>query len=307
MAHPASYLSHLECSKKCDESTIHLNPDVLHNLCPKCAAPLLVRYNLEDAKQAWSKESLVTREKTLWRYHEVLPVRDLRHKVSLGEGLTPLWKAQELGAALKLDELWFKDEGVIPTGTFKARGAAVGISRAKELGVKTIAMPTNGNAGAAWAAYGARAGIQLVVAMPVDAPPLAVEEIIAYGARAYMVNGQITDAGKMIATALKTKKDDGWFDASTLKEPYRIEGKKTMGYEIAEQFNWQLPDVIIYPTGGGVGLIGIYKAFEELQSLGWVAPGPLPKMVAVQAAGCAPIVKVKPLNRLGYSNCQGMG
>jgi threonine synthase len=192
-----------------------------------------------------------------------------------------------VGAAIGLNDLWLKDEGVLPTGTFKSRGAAVGISRAKELGIKAVAMPTNGNAGGAWATYGARAGIEVALCMPTDAPAMSVLECTAVGARAWMVKGLISDAGAIIAKAAKKY---GWFEAATLKEPYRIEGKKTMGYEIAEQFNWELPDAILYPTGGGVGIIGIYKALLEMQALGWIS-GPLPKLICVQPAGCAPIVK----------------
>ena len=207
--------------------------------------------------------------------------------VSLGEGGTPILSLKKAGNKIGIPNLFIKDEGIIPTGTFKARGAAVGISKAKELGIKTIAMPTNGNAGAAWALYSARAGIHAVIVMPEDAPKITRNECAAAGADLYLVKGLISDCGKIVARSLKKH---GWFDASTLKEPYRIEGKKTMGYEIAEQFEWKLPDVILYPTGGGVGIIGIYKAFLELKELGWIK-GKLPRLVAVQAEGCAPIVK----------------
>ena len=224
----------------------------------------------------------------MWRYHEVLPVRDPGNVVTLGEGMTPLTAVPALGHQLGVPRLLMKDEGVIPTGTFKARGAAVGVARARELGVRGVAMPTNGNAGAAWAAYAARAGLCSVIAMPEDAPEVNRVECLAAGAELHVVPGHIGDAARLIADILAGNGD--LFDASTLKEPYRIEGKKTMGYEIAEQLDWELPDVIVYPTGGGVGLIGIYKALAELQELGWVS-GPLPRLVSVQAEGCAPIVR----------------
>lgn len=278
----SSYLSHLQCPK-C--GAVH-NADQVINLC-SCGSPLLARYDLEALRQRLTPADLHGRPSTLWRYRELLPVRDERHIVSLGEGMTPLWQAGRLGAAMGFADLWVKDEGLNPTGTFKARGAAVGVSRAKELGIKSVAMPTNGNAGGAWASYCARAGMETVLCMPVDAPLLAQQEAWLVGARTYLVKGQITDAGKIIGAGCKTY---GWFEAATLKEPYRIEGKKTMGLEIAEQFGWQLPHAILYPTGGGVGIIGIYKALLELEALGWISR-PFPKLIAVQAEGCAPIVK----------------
>ncbi|WP_456300348.1 threonine synthase [Thermosinus carboxydivorans] len=210
-----------------------------------------------------------------------------KNKVSLGEGMTPLIHCDTLGSEIGLPNLYLKDEGIIPSGTFKSRGAAVGVSRAKELGVKALAMPTNGNAGAAWAIYCAKAGIKAYIVMPVDAPAITRNECAIAGAQFYLVNGLISDAGKIVGRAVAKH---GWMDASTLKEPYRIEGKKTMGLEIAEQMNWEVPDVILYPTGGGVGLIGIYKALKELQAIGWIGEK-MPRLVAVQAAGCAPIVK----------------
>lgn len=216
-----------------------------------------------------------------------MPVRDPDHIVSLGEGMTPLLPLRRLGEALGLKDLWLKDEGRNPTGTFKARGAATGISRARELGIRAVAMPTNGNAGGAWAAYGARAGIAVTLVMPTDAPAMSVLEATAVGAQAYMVRGQITDAGAIVARSAPVH---GWFEVATLKEPYRVEGKKAMGYEIAEQLGWTTPDAILYPTGGGVGIIGIYKAFQEMQYMGWIGPK-LPRLVAVQAEGCAPIVR----------------
>jgi len=276
------YVSHLECPK-C--KTTYDSGKVIQ-LCD-CGAPLLVRYDLGKVKNALGKEDLAVRRPDLWRYRELLPVKNEENIVCLGEGMTPLLQLKKLGKEVDIPNLYLKDEGIIPTGTFKARGAAVGVSMAKELGIEVLAMPTNGNAGAAWAVYCAPAGIQAVIVMPKDAPPIPRGECAIAGASLYLVNGLISDAGKIVARAVA---DYGWFDASTLKEPYRIEGKKTMGLEIAEQFGWTLPDVILYPTGGGVGIIGIYKALRELQEIGWI-DGKMPRLVAVQSTGCAPIVK----------------
>lgn len=277
-----SYLSHLECPS-CGTT---YNAGVVQQLC-SCGSPLLVRYDLDKLRQKWSKNELADRQPDLWRYHELLPVLHEEHVVSLGEGMTPLVQMPRIGAVYGIKELYMKDEGLVPSGSFKARGAAVGVSKAKELGIKSLAMPTNGNAGAAWALYAARAGIQATVVMPKDAPSITRGEVALAGARLYLVNGLISDAGKIVAKAVA---EEGLYDASTLKEPYRIEGKKTMGLEIVEQLGWRMPDVILYPTGGGVGLIGIYKALQELVEIGWLQ-GELPRLVAVQAAGCAPIVK----------------
>ncbi|MCW0507532.1 threonine synthase [Aeromonas piscicola] len=279
---PYSYLSHLRCSKT---GEIH-DADQPQQLS-RAGAPLLASYDLEALKQAWRPTDLLARPATLWRYHELLPVRDPAQVVTLGEGLTPMLPLPTLGKQIGIPELWMKDESIIPTGSFKARGAAVGISRARELGVSHFAMPTNGNAGAAWALYGARAGLRSTIVMPQAAPAITRLETSLAGSRLYLVDGLISDAGRQVAQAVV---EQSLFDASTLKEPYRIEGKKTMGLEIAEQFGWTLPDVILYPTGGGVGLIGIYKALLELQELGWIK-GDLPRLVAVQASGCAPIVQ----------------
>lgn len=276
------FVSQLSCPK----CAATYESEQLIQLC-ECGAPLLVEYDLDKVGSALKKEMLKEREPSLWRYRELLPVKDEANIVSLGEGMTPLLPLPRLGSKLDMPNLYLKDEGIIPTGTFKARGAAVGVSRAKELGVKTLAMPTNGNAGAAWAVYCAPAGIEAVIVMPEDAPPIPRGECAIAGATLYLVKGLISDAGKIVAQAVA---DHGWFDASTLKEPYRIEGKKTMGLELAEQFGWEMPEVILYPTGGGVGIIGIYKALGELKQMGWVT-GPLPRLVAVQATGCAPIVK----------------
>ncbi len=276
------YVSHLSCPK-CSAT---YDSEQINQLC-KCGAPLLVDYDLDKIKDVFTREMLKGREPTLWRYRELLPVKNEENIISLGEGMTPLLPLKQLGPKVKIPKLYLKDEGIIPTGSFKARGAAVGVSRARELGVKSLAMPTNGNAGAAWAVYCASAGIEAVIVMPEDAPPIPRGECAIAGASLYLVSGLISDAGKIVAQAVK---EYDWFDASTLKEPYRIEGKKTMGLELAEQFNWVMPEVIIYPTGGGVGIIGIYKALVELKTLGWVQ-GDLPRLVAVQATGCAPIVK----------------
>ncbi|UJL45850.1 threonine synthase [Virgibacillus sp. NKC19-16] len=278
-----SYISHLDCPK-CGET---YSDQEVQQLC-ECGSPLLVRYRLDEVKSQFKKEHLLTRENSLWRYHEVLPVRDDKNRMSLGEGMTPLVKMNALGEKMDLSHLYMKDEGIIPTGSFKTRGASVGISKAKELGVERLAMPTNGNAGAAWALYAARAGMKATIVMPLDAPNITRKEVAISGADLHLVNGLISDAGKIVG---KVVKDQGIYDASTLKEPYRIEGKKTMGYEMLEQLNWKIPDVILYPTGGGVGLIGIYKALLELRELGWISAEKFPRLVAVQAEGCAPIVK----------------
>ena len=278
----ATYLKELECPK-CGAK---YDPSRLYNMC-ECGTPLLVRYDLAKMSREVDPSLWRGRPEGLWRYGELLPVVDEKNRLSLGEGGTPVFAIPKMAKEYGLKELYIKDEGFNPTGTFKARGAAVGVSRAKELGVKTVAMPTAGNAGAAWAAYCARAGIKMVVAMPEDAPATTQAECVAYGADTYLVKGIISDAGRVIKEA---SAKNGWFEASTLKEPYRIEGKKTMGLEIWEQFTGRMPAAVIYPTGGGVGIIGMWKAFKELQELGWLT-GPLPKMVAVQAEGCAPIVR----------------
>jgi len=279
-----SFLSHLECSR-CRKTH---DAERVQNLCD-CGGPLLVRYDLKAAASAVRPSDLAGRVSSLWRYRELLPVRDPKNIITLGEGMTPLFPLPRLGAELGLRDLWLKDEGLNPTASFKARGAATGVSRAKELGITALAMPTNGNAGGAWASYGARAGMSVTLVMPTDAPAMSVLEATAVGASAYMVRGQITDAGAIVGRSAKAH---GWFEAATLKEPYRIEGKKTMGYEIAEQLAWSLPDVILYPTGGGVGIIGIYKALLEMRELGWLPDNVrFPKLVAVQAEGCQPIVK----------------
>ena len=258
----------------------------LLNLC-SCGAPLLVHYEIKKAKAAVAKSSLIGRVASLWRYRELLPLQSDTNLVSLGEGYTPLLEAKKLGGELGLRQLWIKDEAQNPTGSFKDRGLSLAISRAKELGVKKAAIPSAGNAGGSFAAYAARAGIEAHVFMPRDTPIANQREAQQYGAKLTLVDGLINDCGRIIA---EKKSIEGWFDFSTLKEPYRVEGKKTMGYEIAEQLEWHLPDVIIYPTGGGTGLIGMWKAFAELEELGWIGKA-RPRMVSVQASGCAPIVK----------------
>ncbi len=258
----------------------------LLNLCP-CGSPLLVCYDLEKAKKAFGKSSIDGRVASLWRYRELLPLQDDANLVSLGEGYTPLLDAKKLGGELGVRRLWIKDEAQNPTGSFKDRGLSLAISRAKELGVTKAAIPSAGNAGGSFAAYAARAGIEAHVFMPRDTPLANQIEVAQYGAELTLVDGLINDCGRLITEKKTTER---WFDVSTLKEPYRLEGKKTMGYEIAEQLNWHLPDVIIYPTGGGTGLIGMWKAFAELEELAWI-DDKRPRMVSVQASGCAPIVK----------------
>ena len=259
----------------------------MHNLCTQCGKPLLVRYDLKRAAASLTKESLRDRGPDLWRYREVLPVEHDVNIVTLGEGFTPLVPASRLGAQLGFDELYIKDEGQNPTQSFKARGMAAAVSMAKELGVKKLAVPSAGNAAGALAAYAARAGMEAHIFMPRDTPRANVIECEQTGAQVTLMDGLITDCGAEVG---RRKEAEGWFDVSTLKEPYRIEGKKTMGYELAEQFDWELPDVIIYPTGGGTGLIGMWKAFDEMEEMGWIGSR-RPRMVTVQATGCAPIVR----------------
>ena len=259
----------------------------MHNLCTQCGKPLLVRYDLKRAAASLTKASLGGRGADLWRYREVLPVYDDANIVSLGEGFTPLVHASRLGAQLGLRELYIKDEGQNPTQSFKARGMAAAVSMAKELGAKKLAVPSAGNAAGALAAYSAAAGLEAFIFMPRDTPRANVIECEQTGAQVTLMDGLITDCGAEVA---RRKEAEGWFDVSTLKEPYRIEGKKTMGYELAEQFDWELPDVIVYPTGGGTGLIGMWKAFDEMEQMDWIG-SKRPRMVTVQAAGCAPIVR----------------
>ena len=275
-----TFVSHLECSL----TGTQYPADVIHGLSA-AGRPLLVRYDLEALGRSLTREDLARRDPDFWRYREFLPVRQTSNIVSLGETMTPVISVPRLQAGT--GPLFIKDEGRLPTGSFKARGLCLAVSMAKELKLKRLALPTNGNAGAAMAAYAARAGIEAFVFCPDDTPEINVREIAAQGAQVWRVNGLINDCGKIVGVG---KEPMGWFDCSTLKEPYRIEGKKTMGLELAEQFGWQLPDIIFYPTGGGTGLIGMWKAFRELQELGWIT-GKLPRMVVVQASGCAPIVK----------------
>jgi len=270
----------------CPRCDIHYSNGKPLQTC-SCGSPLLVQYDYTAIRKAFKKEMLNKRGNTLWRYRELLPVKNDANIVSFGEGMTPMVHLKSIGKRMETPALYLKDEGCIPTGTFKARGAAVGVSMARELGIKVLAMPTNGNAGGAWSSYCAAAGIRAVIVMPQDAPDINRRECAIAGADLFLVNGLISDAGKIVNRAIA---ENNWYDASTLREPYRIEGKKTMAFEIAEQFDWNVPDVIIYPTGGGVGLIGMYKGFKELMELGWIE-AKMPRLVAVQSAGCAPIVK----------------
>jgi len=278
----ASTITHLQCSREtCGKVVSHSS---LQNLCPACKSPLLARYDLAVAQRTLSLAALPTRERTMWRYEEVLPGAP---PVTLGEGMTPLIHAQRLGDRVDLERLYIKDEGLNPTASFKARGLSAAVTMAKALGAKTLALPTAGNAGGAAAAYAAKAGLGCVIAMPADTPRANIIESRAFGADVRLIDGLISDCGKFIA---ENQAKEGWFEVSTLKEPYRIEGKKTMGYELWEEFGGKLPDVIVYPTGGGVGLIGMWKAFEELETMGLIGRE-RPRMIAAQAAGCAPIVK----------------
>jgi threonine synthase len=278
-----SYLSHLECAW----CQAQYPSDRLLNVCPACGRPLLARYDMAAAREGFRREMLAARPPTLWRYAELLPVVDPAYRFTLGEGFTPLLPLPRLGAALGLTQLYGKDEGLNPTASFKARGLCLAVARAAELGARALAIPTAGNAGSAMAAYAARAGLPATVYAPRDVPPVFVAEMRALGAEVFLVDGLITDCARYVQEGVAAGR---WFDVSTLKEPYRVEGKKTMGYELAEQFGWSLPDVIVYPTGGGTGIVGMWKAFDELEQLGWIGPA-RPRMVSVQAAGCAPIVR----------------
>lgn len=279
-----SYFTHLECSVPCGVPA--LDPSQPHHLC-SCGAPLLARYDLAGAK-AWDRTSLAGRPPTMWRYHELMPLADGEEPVTLGEGFTPLLHAPTLGARLGLPHLFIKDESLNPTNSFKARGLSAAVTRARTLGARTLSIPSAGNAGNAMAAYAARADLEAKVFMPRDVKTPFVRECELYGADVTLVDGLITDCGRVAAERGGVL---GWYDVSTLKEPYRIEGKKTMGYELAEQMAWQLPDWIIYPTGGGTGMVGMWKAFEEMEQIGWLPAGRRPHMVTVQAEGCAPIVR----------------
>ena len=277
-----TFVTHLECSLTGETYPA----DTVHGLS-RAGKPLLVRYDLDGLGAAVSRDALAGRTEGLWRYREMLPVRRAENRISLGEVVTPLIDLPRLAAGA--GRLIVKDEGRLPTGSFKARGLALAVSMAREFGLRHLAMPTNGNAGAAMAAYASRAGLRSTVFCPDDTPEINVNEIALQGGDVWRVNGLINDCGAIVGAG---KEPVGWFDCSTLKEPYRIEGKKTMGLELAEQMGWTLPDVIFYPTGGGTGLIGMWKAFAELKAIGWLAEdAPLPRMVAVQAAGCAPIVR----------------
>jgi threonine synthase len=278
-----SYFTHLECGW-CGKT---YPADQVMNLCPDDGKPLLPRYDLAAAKAGFSRDSLASREPTLWRYAEMLPVRDPAYRFTLGEGFTPMLHLPNLGKKLGMSQLYAKDEGINPTGSFKARGLVMAVSRAAELGIKAVAIPSAGNAGSAAAAYAARAGLPVYIYLPQDIPIAFLAEMKALGAEVTLVDGLITDCAKLVRKGA----DEGrWFDLSTLKEPYRVEGKKTMGYEIAEQFGWDVPDAIIYPTGGGTGIVGIAKAMDEMEALGWIG-SKRPRLISVQTEGCAPIVR----------------
>jgi threonine synthase len=277
-----SFVSHLLCPK-CGRSRDHRVPQ---SVC-SCGSPLLVEYDLERLGVSVSREEMAGRPPTMWRYIEFLPLDDAERAVTLGEGFTPLLPVRGLGDGTGLPGLLIKDEGLNPTGTFKARGASCGMSRAGELGIREVALATAGNAGGAWACYGATAGIRVHVAMPRDAPVANQDECRLFGADLRLVDGLITEAAAAVAEGVAS---EGWFDVSTLREPYRIEGKKTLGLEIAEQLGWRFPDAIVYPAGGGVGIIGIWRALQQLRSMGWV-DGDLPRLIVTQAEGCAPLVR----------------
>lgn len=288
-----SYLTHLECSA-CGN---HFDVNKLQTFCSDCQAPLLARYNLESAKSRVDRDEFRLRPAGMWRWRELLPVFDPENMIYLGEGDTPLLHLKRLGENLGLSNLYVKEESLNPTGSFKARGLSAAISKAKELGVEKVIIPTAGNAGGAMAAYAARAGMRAHIFMPKDTPLANIEESRIAGATVVLVDGLISDAAKM---AGEKARNEGWFDVSTFKEPYRAEGKKIMGYELAEDFKWDLPDVIIYPTGGGTGLVGMWKAFAEMEAMGWLRTKNKPRMVAVQADGCAPVIQAF---HSGAANC----
>jgi threonine synthase len=277
------YLHHLECTH-CHGQ---YSAQELHNVCPRCGKVLFPRYDLDRVRAEVSREQFAGRELSMWRYRELMPVDDPANVMTLGEGMTPLLPLRGIGKRLGLNHVFVKEEGLNPTGSFKARGLSAAVSKAKELGVRMASMPSAGNAGSAASAYCARAGIDLYLVMPVDVPHVNQVECDVCGAHTFLIRGLINDAGRSLRGGVEAQ---GWFDMSTLKEPYRVEGKKTMGYELAEQFGWSLPDVVIYPTGGGTGIVGMWKAFDEMQTLGWIG-AQRPRMVIVQAAGCAPMVR----------------
>jgi threonine synthase len=279
-----TYLIDLECSQ-CGKS---YPADQIQTYCQECQSPLLPRYDLKSLGKQLDRRDFSYREMGLWRWRELLPVNKPEYIITLGEGDTPLLRVENLAGQLGLDNLYVKDEGLNPTGTFKARGLTTAVSKALELGIKKIAIPTAGNAGGAMAAYAARGNLSASVVMPSDTPQANISECRAFGAQVELVDGLISDAAKLVAEKVSW---EGWFDMSTFKEPYRVEGKKVMGLELAEAFDWELPEVIVYPTGGGTGLVGMWKAFQELMALGWIPYGRLPRFVAVQSEGCAPIVK----------------
>lgn len=281
---PRSYLIDLVCS----DCGTHYSAAEIHTYCPDCQAPLLVRYDLEQAARRVDREEVHKRSKGMWRWRELLPVLDPQNMITLGEGDCALLSLPHVGNMLGLSNLYVKDESSNPTGSFKARGLSAAVSKARELGVEKVIIPTAGNAGGAMAAYAARAGMKALIYMPKDTPIANILESRIAGAEVILVDGLISDAAGM--AGLKAR-EEGWFDVSTFKEPYRMEGKKVMGYELAEHFDWSLPDVIIYPTGGGTGLVGMWKAFDELEKLGWLKNTKRPRMVSVQADGCAPVVK----------------
>lgn len=278
-----SYIQRLECSN-CNSSYPHTEPQ---NVCNSCGKPLFARYDLDQLTNSWKPEDLHTRPNSFWRYKELLPIENDDDIVSLGETVTPLLPAKRLGNHIGLDNLWIKDESRLPTGSFKARGLAMAVSKAKALGIEKLAIPSAGNAATALSVYAAKAGIPVYIFMPKDTPVFNQKTCELAGANVTLIDGLITDAGKIVTNR---KVEEGWFDVSTLKEPYRVEGKKTMGFELAEQCSWKLPDVIIYPTGGGTGIVGMWKGFEELETIGWISKK-RPRFISVQSTGCAPIVK----------------
>jgi len=282
--HKMSYIVNLQCYDCGD----FFDASTIQTFCPDCQAPLLARYDLDAARRKLDRDEFRSRSAGMWRWREVLPVHELDNMINLGEGDTPLLHLPNLGSDIGLSRLYVKDESLNPTGTFKARGLAAAVSKAKELGVPKVIIPTAGNAGGAMAAYAARGGLRAYIFMPKDTPMANIQESRIAGAEVVLIDGLISEAAGMAGVKAK---DEGWFDVSTFKEPYRVEGKKIMGYELAEDFKWRIPDVIIYPTGGGTGLIGMWKAFHEMEAMGWLENSHKPRMVAIQAQGCAPVIR----------------
>ena len=289
-----SFLTHLECPT-CKQS---FSSEIVQSFCHDCQSPILAYYDISSAREKLDRNEIASRPRGMWRWHELLPLHDFTHVSSLGEGDTPLLPIGKIKSLPDTRNVWIKDESINPTASFKARGLSAAVSKANEIGLRRLAIPTAGNAGSALAAYSSRAGIKSATVMPSDTPRAIINECRLYGAEVTLVDGLISDCAEKVSSMTASGE---WFSVSTFREPYRLEGKKTLGFEIAEQFDWQLPDYIIYPTGGGTGLVGMWKAFNELQDLGWLEGHNFPKMVSVQSDGCAPVVKAF---ESGWDHCE---